>query len=102
MQATLNKIIAYSIAVSEPEKVILFGSMVTGKANRYSDVDLLLITASAPDKSYINDKIISYAHELSLKIDILIYSNAEIDVENARPNSFISAIIKSGKSVDWS
>ena len=44
MKRTLAKIIDYAVRVAVPERIILFGSMVNGNANVFSDVDLLIIS----------------------------------------------------------
>lgn len=85
--------------VAEPEKVILFGSMADGTANRFSDVDLLIITENADMKQEIASRIVSYTHELSLKSDVLVYSISEMEKQCEQSNSFIAAIIKSGEVV---
>ncbi|MBW2737690.1 MAG: hypothetical protein JRE64_02340 [Deltaproteobacteria bacterium] len=74
MKRTLKKIIDYAVVIAEPEMIILFGSMA-------------------------NEMTISYSSELSLKADVLIYSGSEIERESQKSNSFIAAIIKSGKVV---
>ena len=78
MKRTLKKIIDYAIGTSEPEVIILFGSMATGKANVYSDVDLLIITDNTFIKKDIIAMITSFSSELSLKADVLVYTRSEV------------------------
>ncbi len=99
MNNTLRKIIDYAVRVADPEEVILFGSMNNGKANLFSDVDLLIVSNNSAIKKEVAARIRSFSRELSLKTDILIYSKSEIKIETQKPNSFIAAIIKSGKIV---
>lgn len=99
MKRTLKKIIDYAVRVSEPEMIILFGSMANNNDNVFSDVDLLIITDNAFIKKDIIEMITSFASELSLKADVLIYSRSEIERESQKSNSFIASIIKSGKVV---
>ncbi len=99
MKRTLKKIIDYAIGISEPEMIILFGSMATGKANVYSDVDLLIITDNIFIKKDIIAMVKSFSNELSLKADVLVYTRSEVEREVKEPNSFIAAIVKSGKVV---
>jgi predicted nucleotidyltransferase len=96
---TLQKIIDYAVGIAEPEMIILFGSMANGMINSFSDVDLLIISENTWMKKDIIAKIVSYSSELSLKIDVLIYSRSEIEKKSQKSNSFIAAIIKSGKVV---
>lgn len=99
MKMTLKKIIDYAVEIAEPEMIILFGSMVNGMINSFSDVDLLIILEDTWMKKDIIAKIVSNSSELSLKTDVLIYSRSEIERESQKSNSFIAAIIKSGKVV---
>ncbi len=99
MNNTLGKIIDYTVRIAEPEEIILFGSMSNGNANLFSDVDLLIVSNNPAIKKEVAARIRSFSRELSLKTDILIYSKSEIKSETQKPNSFISAIIKSGKIV---
>lgn len=99
LRNTLEKIINYAVYVAEPEKIVLFGSMVNGNANVYSDVDLLIITSSSIDKKEVVTKIKSHSNESSLKTDVLIYSCFELEEELKLANSFVTAICKYGKIV---
>jgi predicted nucleotidyltransferase len=99
LQSTLEKIITYAAHIAGAEKIILFGSMATGKQNVYSDVDLLIITAGAIGKKEVTETIKNYANQCSLKTDVLIYSLSEVGRELNISNSFIGAIYKHGKIV---
>lgn len=97
IENTLNKIIEYAVYVTEPEEIILFGSMTNKTANVYSDVDILIISDS--DKKEAVSKIRNFVYQLSLKTDVLIYSREEFDKELNLPVSFLKATHKSGKIV---
>jgi len=99
MKRTLERIVDYAAGISEPEMIILFGSMATGKANVYSDVDLLIITDNIFIKKDIIAMVKIFSNELSLKADVLVYTRSEIEGGAKEPNSFIEAIMKSGKVV---
>ncbi len=99
MQRTLEKIIHYAAGVSDPEKIILFGSMVNSKTDVFSDVDLLIITDDSFYKKDIARRIESYINEFSVKADVLVYSMKEIEADSFIPNSFLQGIIKFGKIV---
>lgn len=99
MKRTLSKIVDYAAKVTEPEQIILFGSMSNGSHNVFSDVDLLIVVDNTFSKKDIAAVITSYARELSLKADVLVYSGSEIENESKKADSFVSAILKSGKLV---
>jgi predicted nucleotidyltransferase len=99
LTTTLEKIINYAAHVAEPEKIILFGSMLNGNANVYSDVDLLIITSYIIDKKETVTRIKSHSNQWSLKTDVLIYTKSELENELKMQNSFVAAIYKHGKIV---
>lgn len=99
MKKTLERIINYAVAVSDPEEVILFGSMVNGKPDAFSDVDLLIVCEDPVTKRYATEKIRSFCKEYCLNADILIYTNAEIKEQLRDPVSFMSAVMNHGRTV---
>ncbi len=99
MNNTLRKIIDYAVRISDPQEIILFGSMSTGNVSAFSDVDLLIVSDNPSIRKESAERIKSFSHELSLKADVLIHSRSEVDRETENPLSFISAIVKSGKVV---
>ncbi len=99
MKRTILRIVDYTVAISEPERIILFGSMSNDSANSFSDIDLLVISEDLFIKRYIKTSVTSYSNELSIKADVLVYSESEIEREREKPNSFITAAIISGQVV---
>ncbi|SRR5690606_37924287 len=99
LDKTLKKIVGYLIKVAAPEKIILFGSMASGKQNVYSDIDLLVITNIIQEKKNMVDQITGFINELSLKSDVLIHSEVEIEKASMLPFSFLGSIVKEGKII---
>lgn len=99
MNRTISKIIDYAARVAEPEKIILFGSLANGRDNAFSDVDLLIVSENSSMKNDIIAMIKSYSRELSLKADVLVYSESEIEKIRHTTNSIVTAILTSGKIV---
>jgi predicted nucleotidyltransferase len=99
MNATLQKIIDYTVRITEPDKVFLFGSMASGNITPHSDVDLLIITDHTRIKKELSNMIIAFCKDFSLKTDVLIYSQSELEWEQQKANSFLGAVCKDGKLV---
>jgi uncharacterized protein len=99
MQKTIGKIVDFVVGHIEPERVILFGSMATSKNNVNSDIDLLVIVNNAGALQGYPKLIEGYCKELSVSADVLIYSKSELERAMAKENSFIAAILKSGKII---
>ena len=49
-EQTIRKIVRRILTVTKPDKIILFGSAATGQMTRDSDIDLLIVESSIPDR----------------------------------------------------
>lgn len=99
MKKTIEKIVNYAAILADPDEIILFGSMAGVSANEFSDIDLLIICKSLGGKTDVRAKLFSFAHEISLKIDIVLYEKPQLEAELLKPNSFIAAVYNAGKIV---
>jgi predicted nucleotidyltransferase len=99
LKRTIEKIVSYAVSVTDPEEIVVFGSMINGTANVNSDLDLLIITESGINKKEAVARIRNQANQFSLKTDVLIYSKYEFEKEIKIENSFIKAVQKSGKII---
>ncbi|MBU4484101.1 nucleotidyltransferase domain-containing protein [bacterium] len=96
----INRLITQLTTVYKPEKIILFGSVLTGKVSPDSDIDLLIIKRNVPhrgiDRIQEVDRILE---RRGIAIDILVYKPEEIKAALDDGDPFISYIIKKGKVV---
>src|SRR5690606_31769656 len=100
MERTLKRLTDYILQIAEPDKIILFGSMINEKRrNKYSDIDLLIITEHIYAKTEMTELLSNYCADLSLKVDVIIHSHEEIKYQVAIPNSFIESILNYGKII---
>lgn len=92
-----TKSIATKIAKKySPEKIILFGSFVSGKVNRDSDVDMLIIKKTREnfyDRLYHIRKIV----EPDIPFDPIVFTPQEIASRQQAGDAMISEIFKTGK-----
>ena len=95
----IERIVYYAAKVSDPEEIILFGSMANGTHNVHSDLDLLIVVDERIEKSQIAGLVKRYAYELSIAADVLVHTKQEVRESGARPNSFLAGVITSGKIV---
>lgn len=81
------------------KEVILFGSQVSGKTNRFSDIDLAVISPDFKRKRFED-----LAH-IFAKISLFCNNTVEIhpysfdDLKEARPTNFLGQILKTGKVI---
>jgi predicted nucleotidyltransferase len=95
----IERIVDYAAKISDPEEIILFGSMANGSHNIHSDLDLLIVVDETAEKSHISGLVKRYAYELSIAADVLVHTKQEVRECGARPDSFLAGVIASGKIV---
>lgn len=80
-----------------PEKIILFGSAVSGSMDEYSDIDLIVIKNT--DKDFITrlGEVITYVHFSLYPVDIFVYTRNEFENMKQSHNPFIEEVLKKGK-----
>lgn len=99
MEKAVARIISYAVRVTDPERIILFGSRARGTHNLHSDVDLLVISAVDCRKTELELQISAYAKEVCLKADILIHTPADIEKAARARWSFLTSVMREGKVV---
>jgi predicted nucleotidyltransferase len=77
------------------QKVILFGSLATGKVGKSSDLDLIIVKRS--DKKFL-DRMDEFYEKLDSKVsmDIMVYTPEEFE-RMRQTNTFMKRAIKEGK-----
>jgi predicted nucleotidyltransferase len=81
------------------KQVILFGSQLEKRADKFSDIDLAVISPDFSGKSY--EEILNIFADLALKFgsNIELHPFSDEDLKNARPTNFLGFLLKSGKTV---
>lgn len=100
MEKIIERIKNYIIHVTQPTKIILFGSVAEERNNIYSDIDILIVTKyKVLHNEHLARQIRAYIKEFSFESDIFIID--EDSCMNARndPFSFISITQKIGKII---
>lgn len=87
MDEILSKIISIIVKVTDPSRIILFGSRATGLNSRDSDYDLLIITTSDINKRKILKQLYLDLYGLGAPIDLLFLDECKID--EVRKNKFM-------------
>lgn len=79
------------------EKIILFGSQARGTSNRYSDVDLLVITKNVKNRLKLIDKMDVSLEGLKLARDIIVVSDEEYESQKSIPGTISRYAYLEGK-----
>ena len=84
----------------KPEKIILFGSHAYGNPTGESDIDLLVIKHSKLPRYKRAREIRKHLWDITeMPTDILVYTPEEVDEWKNVKESFITSVVKKGKSV---
>jgi predicted nucleotidyltransferase len=82
-----------------PDRIILFGSHASGKANPTSDLDILVIADSNAPRHKRSIPIYKTLSGLLVPKDIVVYTQQEIDEWRDVPQAFITTAIANGKVI---
>ena len=93
----LSDIVSKIVDNFDPEKIILFGSMVWGKPKEWSDIDILVIMKYRGSSPNIAAKISTLAKPKLIPMDILVRTPQEIEKRVKLGDYFIKRILKGGK-----
>jgi predicted nucleotidyltransferase len=88
------------ISFVHPERIILFGSYARGNHSARSDIDILVITRSRIALSH-REFITGLFHDYPLKIDLLFYTQEELNEEQEKKYSFIRSALKNGITIHY-
>lgn len=70
----IEEIVKRVLAVSKPDKIILFGSAATGKMTSDSDIDLLVIESEPGDRREESVSIHNVLRGLGYPFDVIVIS----------------------------
>lgn len=82
-----------------PDKIILFGSYATGNYNENSDIDLLIIKNTNTPRYKRGQTVRKFLYGTMVPIDILVYTNAEIEKNMDTKYTFIYEVLRTGKVI---
>jgi len=96
LKEELERILRIIIEEYDPEKIILFGSLVSGELHEWSDIDLLIIKST--EKRPI-ERILELSRLIKPKIgiDLFIYTPEEYQLLLKERYSFWVNILKTGE-----
>ena len=86
-------------AAANAEAVILFGSHAAGNAGKGSDVDLLVIAESDLPRHKRSRELYRLFKPYPFGMDILVYTPAEIEKGRRTSLSFVSTVLREGKTL---
>ena len=84
---------------ADAQQVILFGSHARGEAGENSDVDLMIIAESDLPRFKRSRKLYKQLQPYPFGMDLVVYTPREIERGKKSHVSFVSAVLREGKTV---
>ena len=81
------------------ERVILFGSHARGDATEHSDVDFMIIAKSDLPRFKRSRELYKLLRPHPFAMDIVVYTPQEIEKGKRTKVSFVSTVLKEGKTL---
>ena len=93
----IKRIVEKIVENVEPRKVVLFGSHASGNPAKHSDLDLLVVMDSNVPNIQLGREIRKLFYGYSIPMDIIVYSQKEIDEWKNVKMAFPTTIARTGK-----
>ncbi len=93
----IQEIVRRIVKVSQPEKVILFGSRARGTARPESDIDLLVIAHSTQPRHRRAAPLYGALSDILTPMDIIVYSPEEVQEWSEVHQAFVTTAIREGQ-----
>ncbi len=96
----LQEIVRLIVNVADPEKIIVFGSYAGGNTTPSSDLDVLVIIKASHIPRHERSIPISLAlSHIIFPMDILVYTEEEVEEWSDVPQAFITSVVKKGRVI---
>ncbi len=96
-QNQLDEIVRRIVKHYSPKRIILFGSYAKGQATVDSDLDLLIIKETALPRYKRGREVRKYLRGLKIAIDLIVYTEEEIQKWKDVKTAFITTVLEEGK-----
>jgi len=95
----IRDIVDKIVAEYAPEKIILFGSQASGRADSESDIDLLIVkdTDMPPMERWVRVKRLLRDRNRLVSVSPIIYSPRELEARLAMGDFFLRDIMEQGE-----
>lgn len=98
-QKQIQEVAARLGEAARAKQVILFGSHARGESESNSDVDFLIIAESNLPRFKRSRALYKMFRPYPFAMDLLVYTPEEVEKSRRTPLSFISTVLKEGKTL---
>ena len=99
IQRPLSEAVQRILAVSQPNRIILFGSQARGDADQDSDMDLMVIEPSVENTALEAARLYRAVGWVGKGVDILVYSEPEFAMRSSIPGTVLHQASTEGRVV---
>jgi predicted nucleotidyltransferase len=96
-EVDLEEVTRRIVETAHPQRVILFGSRARGRAGEDSDWDFLVIADSDLPRYRRAAPIYGALRDILVRMDILVYTPAEVEEWREVPQAFVTTATREGK-----
>ena len=95
----LAEIIDRILQVTDPDRIVLFGSRARGDARPDSDFDFLVIQPSEAPRYRRPGRIYAALADLPAEVEVVVYTPQEVDQWREVPQAFVTTALRQGRVV---
>ena len=95
----IKYIVDQLIRVYKPQKIILFGSLVSGKIKKGTDIDLFIVKEDVPNLGVDRIRQLERLIKYKLATDFIVYKPEEVEQRLKLGDHFVKGIFKEGKLI---
>jgi len=96
---SLHRVVARYVRSFAPDRIVLFGSYSKGMTHAKSDVDLLVVTAEAPDGTARLRRARQLAADCYPPVDVVFATPEEVAGAATAASPFLLSILQSGVTI---
>ena len=85
--AAISSLTELLVEAAKPRRIILFGSQARGDASEDSDIDIMVVEESIPDRLNEMVRLNRAVRTLGIAVDLLVVSEAQFDYWRDTPGN---------------
>lgn len=87
------------VEVSQPERIILFGSAARGQMTPDSDIDLIVVKSDVEHRGRMADRIYRNLWGIGVPVDIIVYTSEDIDRFRDKIGTIVKPALREGREI---